>query len=136
MPMLPTQQTFVGRQHEMYTLVSALDDAVVGRGRLVMLVGEPGIGKTRTAREIASIATSSRGEKVRLMVIELAYGARTGGVIGSLEEAEARAQEMLSWTPKQRVNHVWMCAILALVAMFRGNTFVVAEQYTTLGQWQ
>ncbi len=27
-----------------------------GQGRLVMLVGEPGIGKTRTAQELASIA--------------------------------------------------------------------------------
>ncbi len=47
---------FVGRRREMGELVSALRDAFSGRGRLVMLVGEPGIGKTRTAREIASLA--------------------------------------------------------------------------------
>ena len=40
----------------MAELVSALDDALVGKGRLVMLVGEPGIGKTRTAQELATIA--------------------------------------------------------------------------------
>ncbi len=40
---------FVGRQREMGDLKAALEDALSGRGRLVMLVGEPGIGKTRTA---------------------------------------------------------------------------------------
>ena len=47
---------FVGRQREMGELVSALDDAMSGQGRLVMLVGEPGIGKTRTAEEFAAYA--------------------------------------------------------------------------------
>jgi len=32
------------------------NSAVSGKGRLVMLVGEPGIGKTRTAQELASDA--------------------------------------------------------------------------------
>jgi predicted ATPase len=49
---LPSQ-TFVGRDKEMETLIAALDDAVAGRGRLVMLAGEPGIGKTRLAQELA-----------------------------------------------------------------------------------
>ena len=47
---------FVGRQLEMAELMSALDDALSGQGRLVMLVGEPGIGKTRTTQELASYA--------------------------------------------------------------------------------
>ncbi len=50
----PLRGTFVGRQREMRELKAALDDARGGRGRLVMLVGEPGIGKTRTAQELAS----------------------------------------------------------------------------------
>jgi tetratricopeptide (TPR) repeat protein len=36
---------------------SALEDALSGRGQLVMLAGEPGIGKTRLAQEVASRAT-------------------------------------------------------------------------------
>jgi hypothetical protein len=55
--------TFVGRQREMDELQSALDDARSGQGRLVMLAGEPGIGKTRTARELASYA-ETRGIQV------------------------------------------------------------------------
>ena len=47
---------FVGRQQEMGELMGALEDALSGSGGLVMLVGEPGIGKTRTAQEFADIA--------------------------------------------------------------------------------
>ncbi len=36
---------FVGRQREMGELKAALEDALSGKGRLVMLVGESGIGK-------------------------------------------------------------------------------------------
>ena len=54
---------FVGRQREIGELVSALDEAIAGRGRLVMLAGEPGIGKTRTAQELAAIA-EHRGVQV------------------------------------------------------------------------
>jgi class 3 adenylate cyclase/tetratricopeptide (TPR) repeat protein len=49
--------SFVGRQREVETLVVALDDAIAGRGRVIMLVGEPGIGKTRTALELAHHAS-------------------------------------------------------------------------------
>ena len=47
---------FVGRQPEMAELTKALNEAMSGRGRMVMLAGEPGIGKTRTAQELASYA--------------------------------------------------------------------------------
>jgi len=54
---------FVGRQREMGDLKAALEDALSGRGRLVSLVGEPGIGKTRTAQELATYA-GLRGTQV------------------------------------------------------------------------
>ena len=47
---------FVGRRREMGELKAALEQALSGNGRLVMLVGEPGIGKTRTAQELATYA--------------------------------------------------------------------------------
>src|SRR5215831_15972504 len=49
---------FVGREAELGRLVHALDRAIAHDGRLVLLVGEPGIGKTRIARELASRATA------------------------------------------------------------------------------
>ena len=54
---------FVGRQQEMSELSAALDNALAGRGRLVMLAGQPGIGKTRTSQELALIA-EERGAHV------------------------------------------------------------------------
>jgi predicted ATPase len=47
---------FVGRQREMGELKAALEDTLSGQGRLVLLAGEPGIGKTRTAQELATYA--------------------------------------------------------------------------------
>jgi tetratricopeptide (TPR) repeat protein len=54
---------FVGRQRELVELLTALDDALAGHGRLVLLSGEPGIGKTRLAEELADRA-ASRGADV------------------------------------------------------------------------
>lgn len=45
---------FVGREQEIADLRSSFEDALSGRGSLVLLVGEPGIGKTRTADELAT----------------------------------------------------------------------------------
>ena len=61
----PTVDTgsFVGRQQEMLELSAALDEAFEGHGQLVMLVGQPGIGKTRTSQELAFIA-EERGAQV------------------------------------------------------------------------
>jgi class 3 adenylate cyclase/DNA-binding CsgD family transcriptional regulator len=51
--LMPAEAFFVGRQRELETLHGAFDEACAGRGRIVMLAGEPGIGKTRTAQELA-----------------------------------------------------------------------------------
>ena len=53
---------FVGRQEEMDGLKAALEDALSGRGRLVLLAGEPGIGKTRTSLELATYARLRRAQ--------------------------------------------------------------------------
>ncbi|MCI0830576.1 MAG: AAA family ATPase [Chloroflexi bacterium] len=57
-PELPERNDFVGRRREMAELRTALDAAMAGRGQMVMLAGEPGIGKTRLAQELASRAES------------------------------------------------------------------------------
>ena len=54
---------FVGRVQELADLASALEEAVSGRGSLVLLTGEPGIGKTRLMSEFARLA-GQRGVRV------------------------------------------------------------------------
>jgi DNA-binding CsgD family transcriptional regulator len=56
-------RSFVGRQSEIATLIARLDDAEAGRGGVLLLSGEPGIGKTRSARVFAGIA-EARGVRV------------------------------------------------------------------------
>ena len=51
---------FVGRERELAELVDGLDDAFAGRGRLFLLVGEPGIGKSRLAEELIARAQCTR----------------------------------------------------------------------------
>src|SRR5215216_3316427 len=50
---------FVGRERELEPLREAVDAALAGRGSLQLLLGEPGIGKTRAAEEVATYARVS-----------------------------------------------------------------------------
>ncbi|HEY6418371.1 MAG TPA: AAA family ATPase [Candidatus Binataceae bacterium] len=54
---------FVGREREMAELRAGFDEANSGRGRLFLLAGEPGIGKTRIADELAAHA-NAQGARV------------------------------------------------------------------------
>ncbi|HUL64855.1 MAG TPA: AAA family ATPase [Burkholderiaceae bacterium] len=51
-----TERQFIGRRTELDASVAALDRAVVGVPGIVLLAGEPGIGKTRTAQEVCEAA--------------------------------------------------------------------------------
>src|SRR5438034_379419 len=47
-----TEAVFVGRHHELVELRAGLEDAVTGRGRFFLVVGEAGVGKTRLVEEL------------------------------------------------------------------------------------
>lgn len=49
-------RVYVGRAELLGRLSAALDAMLHGDGRIVLLTGEPGIGKTRTAEELATVA--------------------------------------------------------------------------------
>jgi DNA-binding SARP family transcriptional activator len=51
-----TTGVFVGRERELAELLAGLEDALSGRGRLFLISGEPGIGKSRLADELANRA--------------------------------------------------------------------------------
>jgi DNA-binding CsgD family transcriptional regulator len=50
--------SLVGRAPELRRLSAALDDAAGGRGGVIFLAGEAGVGKSRLAREVTGLAAS------------------------------------------------------------------------------
>jgi class 3 adenylate cyclase len=58
-----TEASLVGRRAEMAALDAMVDRAIGGRGGVVTVVGAPGIGKSRVARE-AGAAAAGRGVEV------------------------------------------------------------------------
>ena len=59
-----TESSLVGRRAEMAALDAMVDRAIGGRGGVVGVVGAPGIGKSRVARETAALAAGSGVEVV------------------------------------------------------------------------
>ena len=55
----PSARPFVGRAQELTDLAAALEEAAAGRGSLVLLSGEPGIGKTRLMSELGRLAADA-----------------------------------------------------------------------------
>ena len=62
-PARPPLTPFVGRQKEITQLRHCLEGAIRGQGSLVLVAGEPGLGKTRLVSELA-IDTADRGLQV------------------------------------------------------------------------
>jgi class 3 adenylate cyclase len=62
-PARRTEASLVGRRSEMAALDAISDRAIGGSGGVVNVVGPPGIGKSRTAREAAALA-AGRGVEV------------------------------------------------------------------------
>ena len=82
--LLSDQGELVGRGAELVTLRRAWEAAVAGHTRLVLIGGEPGIGKTRLATEAARLAAVSGGRA--------RYGRcddQAGGPFGAVSQALA-----------------------------------------------
>jgi DNA-binding CsgD family transcriptional regulator len=91
---------FVGREGEMAALDSAFTRALTGNGQIVLLVGEPGIGKTRTTEQLAAVARE-RGTLVLWGSCyewngAPAYWPWTQALRNWLHHADATAVEMIS----------------------------------------
>ena len=54
-----TQRSIVGRERELALLSDGLEDAVSGHGRLFLISGEPGVGKTRLAAEVTAVGQAN-----------------------------------------------------------------------------
>jgi tetratricopeptide (TPR) repeat protein len=55
------RRVFVGREPELKQLQSAFDGAISGQGALMMVTGEPGIGKTALCEQLATYVTLRSG---------------------------------------------------------------------------
>ena len=58
------RRVFVGREGELDVLVRALEATVAGRGRVVLVAGEPGIGKSRLVDELMGQARARAGRVI------------------------------------------------------------------------
>ena len=101
-----SESTLVGRQGEMTGLDALVDRAMGGRGGVVNVVGAPGIGKSRVAREAAALA-AAQGVEVFWAFCEshardISFGAVAGLLRAGLgvadldgQAARARAREQI-----------------------------------------
>jgi len=76
----------VGRDAERALLLGHLEEAASGRGGMVLLEGEPGIGKTRLAKELVA---GARWRNVRVFMAQArqGHGASYGLLVAALEPA-------------------------------------------------
>jgi adenylate cyclase len=95
------EAALVGRRWEMAALEALLDRTIGGRGGVVNVVGPPGIGKSRVAREAAGLAARRGAEVVWVFgeshARDISFGAvaqllRAGLGVTDLEGAAARGR--------------------------------------------
>ena len=103
----PGDREFLARVEERDRMLSALDGLRDGSGRIVLLSGEAGLGKTRLVREVARI-TRENGSRVVFAAATDAVGGRpfeplldllralTTGAPPAVREAAAIALSLLS----------------------------------------
>ena len=99
-----TEASLVGRRWEMAALDAMVDRAIGGRGGVVNVVGPPGIGKSRTARETAALAAGrgvevfwtfceSHARDIPFRVVAQLLRVRTGVAALDGDAARARVRE-------------------------------------------
>jgi hypothetical protein len=95
----PGSRALVGRDREAAELAAGLEDAIGGRGRLFLVAGEPGIGKTWLAEQLA---TRAAGHATRVLWGRCWEGAGAppfwpwGQVVGALAEG-LDEQTLAAW---------------------------------------
>jgi class 3 adenylate cyclase len=98
-PLRRAEANLVGRRWEMAALDAMVDRAIGGRGGVVNVVGPPGIGKSRVAREAAALAAAravevfwtfceSHASDIPFQAVTRLLRARTG--VADLDSAAAR----------------------------------------------
>ena len=94
------RRVFVGREAELRQLQSAFDSAMSGQGSLMMVVGEPGIGKTALCEQLSTYVTLRGGgtlvghcyEEGSLSLPYLAFVEALRGYVLSCESKELQKE--------------------------------------------
>jgi class 3 adenylate cyclase len=97
-----TEASLVGRRWEMAALDAIVDRAIGGRSGVVNVVGAPGIGKSRTARETAALA-AGRGVEVFWAFCESHAGDIPFRVVAQLLRAGTRVADLDGEAARARV---------------------------------
>jgi DNA-binding CsgD family transcriptional regulator len=104
MPPLLDPTLFIGRAHELRRLQLAFDAAVAGRGGVLLVAGEPGIGKTALCRELSAWVTArgglallgqcDDGGELSVPYLPFLEALRTAALAGSLADSSNLAREL------------------------------------------
>lgn len=97
------ERPLIGRHVELARLVDALEAVQDGHGRLLALVGEPGVGKTRLAQE-ASLLAHERGY---LVLVGRCYEERASLPLFPFVDALAAGLATASEALRQQVPRRW-----------------------------
>jgi DNA-binding SARP family transcriptional activator len=98
----PGELPFVGRSAEMDALIAAMA-AVDGDGRLVVVEGEAGIGKTRLVEEFARSVEAAGAEIVTARCRDASPGLPYAPILELLRRRLATAEDWVELVPAQRL---------------------------------
>lgn len=101
-----TRPHLIGRETERATFAALLDEAMAGRGGLVMLVGEPGIGKSRAAEEFAASARGPDWPSRKVVVMRgQCYEGQEAAPYGAFVEALTEYIEHIKTAEPESLRH-------------------------------
>ncbi len=102
-PQFGAQAPFVGREGELDRLVTAFDGALAGKGRALLVQGEPGIGKSRLGAALRDATATAPRLWVELACSEYTARSAFHPVIASIEERLALRGEAAPADRAQRL---------------------------------
>jgi DNA-binding SARP family transcriptional activator len=125
----PPRNRLVGRAEQLAALVAAADDARAGEARLVLLTGEPGIGKSRLCEELVRWA--------RAQGIAAAYArcyAAEGGLVYATPATWLRTEPFLGGL--RQLEPAWLTEIARLLPELVAETPNLAAPEPMTENWQ
>ena len=124
------EASLVGRGWEMAALDAMVDRAISGRGGVVNVVGPPGIGKSRSAREAAAVAAGrgvqvswafceSHASDIPFQAVTRLLRAAIGVADVDGDAARARLRTQTCPVPTRRICCCWMICSASPTPMWR-----------------